>query len=384
MVSHEASLTGAPRVAREVIRALQSHGYKTEVVHRWGGPLEQELNIAADRHRFEPFRRLRVVLRRLRSTRRLALALESFAAGVVLRRVRPRLVWCNTSLAASYVRPAQRLGIPVILHVHETPDYSASALERYGFAGVGRQELKGVHLVGCSTAVRRELALHVGIEPDEVRVLASPVDVTTIRRSVPAATRNGPLVVVACGTADHRKGVDTFVALAEEFETSGLSNFRFRWIGKVEPSSVPSTNSLLEFIGEVTDAAARIAECDIFLSTARLDPFPLVVLEAMALSKPVIAFSIGGIPDQLGDTGILVTPEDRGAMREAILAIAMDRCRRVDMGRRALARVVELWDIAPFRVHVGLLANDAMRDFERKAPYLRDRQHAKWWQSTRS
>ena len=88
----------------------------------------------------------------------------------------------------------------------------------------------------------------------------------------------------------------------------------------------------------------------------------------MALSKPVIAFSVGGIPDQLGDTGILINPDDRNAMREAILEIAMDGSRRVDMGKRALARVVELWDIAPFRVHVGSLADDAVGDFARSAP----------------
>ena len=40
VVSHEASRTGAPRVAVELLHALREAGHRTVVVHRWGGPLE--------------------------------------------------------------------------------------------------------------------------------------------------------------------------------------------------------------------------------------------------------------------------------------------------------------------------------------------------------
>ena len=122
VVSHEASRTGAPQVAGDVLRALADIAEETVLIHRWGGPRKADLDAVADRSVFEPFRRSRVILRRFRATRSLAVKLEQFAAQLLLRRYRPELVWCNTTLSACYVKPCRRLGIPVVLHVHELGD----------------------------------------------------------------------------------------------------------------------------------------------------------------------------------------------------------------------------------------------------------------------
>jgi glycosyltransferase involved in cell wall biosynthesis len=194
-------------------------------------------------------------------------------------------------------------------------------------------------------------------------VLASPVDVAAIRRIASGRQRGSwPLLVTACGTADHRKGVDLFVELAREVKQRSEAEIAFRWIGKVgsaQPAQ-PNDAGVVEFVGERDHALALIAECDVFVSTARADPFPLVVLEAMALAKPIVAFAVGGIPEQLGDAGRLVEPGDAERLRDAVLELAGDPLRRAELGRRALERVEALWDVGPFRVKVGELAAAAM------------------------
>jgi glycosyltransferase involved in cell wall biosynthesis len=50
------------------------------------------------------------------------------------------------------------------------------------------------------------------------------------------------------------------------------------------------------------------------------EDFPNVVIEAMAMSKPVVASSIAGIPEQIEDgvTGFLVAPGDEAALADAV------------------------------------------------------------------
>jgi glycosyltransferase involved in cell wall biosynthesis len=57
---------------------------------------------------------------------------------------------------------------------------------------------------------------------------------------------------------------------------------------------------------------------DIFLNTNRVDNMPVSVIEACAMGLPVVATSVGGVPDLLtdGETGLLV-PDDDDAMMAA-------------------------------------------------------------------
>ena len=73
------------------------------------------------------------------------------------------------------------------------------------------------------------------------------------------------------------------------------------------------------------------------------EPFGLVVLEAMAAARPVIASRIGGLTDLVvdGETGLLVTPGDPEALRQAIEGLLADPQRRERMGRAGERRVAE-------------------------------------------
>src|SRR5436309_2695212 len=53
--------------------------------------------------------------------------------------------------------------------------------------------------------------------------------------------------------------------------------------------------------------------------------FPYVGLEAMALGTPIVGYEHGGLPEMLGDCGLLVAPGDRSALRDAILELLGDR-----------------------------------------------------------
>jgi glycosyltransferase involved in cell wall biosynthesis len=79
---------------------------------------------------------------------------------------------------------------------------------------------------------------------------------------------------------------------------------------------------------------------DIFVLPSREDPFPLVILEAMAASKPIVAFAVGGVPEAIGNqAGFLIEPQNTEAMKETIIKLINDPDLRNRMGAEARKRV---------------------------------------------
>lgn len=76
---------------------------------------------------------------------------------------------------------------------------------------------------------------------------------------------------------------------------------------------------------------------DLYVHPARAETFPNTVLEALACGTPVVASSVGGIPEQVmeGITGYLVPVGDAQAMAGRILDLIVDDRLRLRMGRQA-------------------------------------------------
>ena len=73
----------------------------------------------------------------------------------------------------------------------------------------------------------------------------------------------------------------------------------------------------------------------------------MVILEAMAASKPVIATHVGGIPELIydGETGILVPPEDVEALTGNIILLLKNKDKAQRMGLAGRKRVEKNFDV---------------------------------------
>jgi glycosyltransferase involved in cell wall biosynthesis len=90
------------------------------------------------------------------------------------------------------------------------------------------------------------------------------------------------------------------------------------------------------------DVGAELGELDVFVMPSRSDPFPLVVLEAMAAGLPVVGARVDGIAEQISaEAGMLVPPEDPPALAAAMLDLHRDPERRRRLGEGGWRRVVE-------------------------------------------
>ena len=91
------------------------------------------------------------------------------------------------------------------------------------------------------------------------------------------------------------------------------------------------------------DLVARYRRANIFVYPSRHEGMPNAVLEAMGCGLPVLASAIAGNEELVlpEETGVLVPPEDVGAVRAALRALLPDAARRQRMGAAARVRVQE-------------------------------------------
>ncbi|HVF11250.1 MAG TPA: glycosyltransferase family 4 protein [Abditibacteriaceae bacterium] len=97
--------------------------------------------------------------------------------------------------------------------------------------------------------------------------------------------------------------------------------------------------------GFVADTMSLINAADLFVLPSPAEPFGLVLLEAMALGKPVVATRAGGPLEIVvnGQTGLLVPPADASGLAHAILHLLTAAGQRCAMGERGQARLDEFY-----------------------------------------
>lgn len=93
----------------------------------------------------------------------------------------------------------------------------------------------------------------------------------------------------------------------------------------------------VHFLGVQPDVAELLSAADLFALSSTYEGNPMAVMEAMAAGLPVVATSVGGVPEVVahGETGILVPSGNRDAFAAALAALATDPTRRRAMSEAA-------------------------------------------------
>jgi glycosyltransferase involved in cell wall biosynthesis len=73
------------------------------------------------------------------------------------------------------------------------------------------------------------------------------------------------------------------------------------------------------FLGRRNDIPALMSMCDCFVLSSKFEGFGLVVGEAMAMQKPVVATDCGGVKEVMGGFGMLVAVDDTCGLADAML-----------------------------------------------------------------
>jgi glycosyltransferase involved in cell wall biosynthesis len=106
---------------------------------------------------------------------------------------------------------------------------------------------------------------------------------------------------------------------------------------------------------------------DVLAHPARRDPFPLALLEGMALARPIVASAVGGIPEMLvdGESGLLFPSDDAPALARALVRLARDADARRRIGDAARTRLVTEFSLDGFAARMFGIFDDAVADGRR-------------------
>lgn len=103
----------------------------------------------------------------------------------------------------------------------------------------------------------------------------------------------------------------------------------------------------VRWLGFRKDVPAILRACDVCVLPSVNEPFGRVLIEAMAVGKPVIATRSGGVPEIVahGETGLLVNPDDPEDLAAGLARLLGDPHTAAEMGRRGLVRAREHFDV---------------------------------------
>jgi len=102
----------------------------------------------------------------------------------------------------------------------------------------------------------------------------------------------------------------------------------------------------VHWLGLRNDMPALLDTADAFVLSSAWEGMPLVAGEAMAMQKPVVATDVGGIREQVGDTGVIIPPKNSEALAQAMLRVMrMPEDQREAMGQAAHERIRRHFDM---------------------------------------
>lgn len=278
------------------------------------------------------------VVRSVRALRRLAVSTRS------------ALIHANGSRAMAYAGLAGRLGgRPVVWHVR-VPE-SDGAVDRALCA-------LATAVIVISRAVGRRFVWARG---DKIRLIPNGVDLARFSPRSPSSDLRGALgvpprarVVVSVGRFVPFKGYAHLIEAAALVQkvTPGV-----HWVlvgdGELRDELRTQARRLglesqVHFAGWREDIADVLALCDLFAFPSESEGFGRVLIEAMAMAKPVATTDVGGIPEIVADgqTGLLVPPAAPGPLADAVRALLDDPERAARLGVAGRRRAESTFSLA--------------------------------------
>lgn len=247
--------------------------------------------------------------------------------------------------------------VPCICHVRDlVPVLGAGWIRNIAF-----RKMKG--LIAISDAVKNDLVEKLRIPEDNIIKIYNGVDIQEFYPEISGKdfreefNLNTLKLIGIVGRLSPEKGHEIFLrAGAEVIRRRG--NIRLIIIGSSElgpEDYMDSLKGLIEklnikekviFTGFRDDLPTVMAALDIIIVPSVREPFGRVIIEAMAMEKPVIATDSGGVPEIISEgCGVLVRHGDIEGIVSAVIHILDNKDTGEQMGRKARDFVKERFDI---------------------------------------
>lgn len=219
------------------------------------------------------------------------------------------------------------------------------------------------HTIAVSEAVKRDCVERLGIAPEHVTVIHTGIDppqhvdmeqAAALRRQWGVSDET-PLIVTL-SRLSYEKGIDTLIDAAALLKKTH-PQARIVVVGdgpdeaalreRIQEKRVEDTVRLAGFHDDVWPA---LAAADYVCMPSKSEGMPNVLLEAMAMRKPIVATTVGGIPEAITseENGLLIPPEQPQTLADALARVIADASfaqRIADAGSRTMQERFHVRDV---------------------------------------
>lgn len=309
---------------------------------------------------------------------------STFRLAREFRRRRIALVHCADLLGAYYAAVAGRLaGARVLCHIRcSHPEVARRhrrflrAVDRFAFVSRdawrnfgypvperrGRVVYDGVaSRAGGGAAEARGVRQELGI-PEGVKVVgmvarvAPAKDFETLARAAARVIAARPAV--------------RFLIVGDH---SRVENYREHYARVRRALDAEGVGDYFIFTGHREDVARLVGAMDVFVLSTHTEGLPLVILEAMAQGRPVVATEVGGVPEAVadGENGLLHPPGDDARQAAHLLSLLGDEALAARLGAAGRRRVETEFTPERFAAEMSCLYRDVLGVGGRRAASAR-------------
>lgn len=210
-------------------------------------------------------------------------------------------------------------------------------------------------LIACSGSVAEHVAERIGVVPERIDVILNGVEAGRFAAADRAHARAAlglpsDVPVIGCvGRISEQKGQEEFIRAAAQVRAEFPAAL-FLVVGSADDDRLLARmqalvaeldlGATLRFTGHLSDMPNVYAALDVLAAPSRWEGFGLMLAEAMAAGRPIVAARAGAIPEVVveGRTALLVPPRDAPALAEALLRLLRDRTLARRLGEAGVVR----------------------------------------------
>jgi len=331
-------LGGGQKVLLSLAGGLDRERFDVSVCARDGGPLAEAVRRLG--RRFHPAEFSKTAGRRLvEDLRRLLVA-----GGI-------DVLHTHGGVAGLFGRrAAKKAGTPVVVHTLHGIHYLhyRNPILRRMFVGLERRFSRSTDAVVCVSEADRATAVRMRLAPvSRLRLIRNGIEPPRAGEGAEGGRKFEAPVVGTVARLHRQKGVAYLLKAAEALGRvrpevkvvvvgGGPLEAKFR-----EALGRSGVGRSVVLLGERADAADILSTFDVFVLPSLWEGLPLVLVEAAARGKPIVATDIDGVREVLrdGETGLLVPPRDPAALTDAVIRLLDDPALARRLAERAKAEI---------------------------------------------
>lgn len=208
-------------------------------------------------------------------------------------------------------------------------------------------------VIVVSEAVKEYLADKKIFPEDKMIVIYHGVEIkhkytNSTNRTKKAETSK--ILIGSMGALYKDKGYEYLLKVIPKITQNNLVKLEILGAGPLENklkqlSENLEVTNVVKFCGFQKNTQKFMVDWDIYVQPSLDESFCLALAEAMAMGLPVIASKTGGMPELVGEAGLLVPTRDENALENAIIKLANDAKLRIKLGKKAKERINKYFTI---------------------------------------